>query len=164
VLLVCKLVKNKMSFQDPFPHPQLLQQQLRKNDFDVGSRPSPFGWDQHRSNGTPTSNGSYRNSPFDHRSTPPAGGGHHDDRLNRRSVPLDFQRNQIQQQIHRSASPAQAAFAYKQMQSSFPISSSQVPTSHLLASQPMTSHLITSQHQRQSSIDQRRSYVNQSQI
>jgi hypothetical protein len=68
---------------------------------------------------------------------------------------------QIHHQLQRSSSPAQAALAFKQIQSSFPISST---TSHLV-----TSHLVASQQQHrlsqlQASIDARRSYVNQSQI
>ena len=75
-------------------------------------------------------------------------------------MPLDFQRNQIQQQIHRSASPAQAALAYKQIQSSFPVSSSSL-TSPMSLSMSQQQHRLS---QLQASIDARRSYVNQSQI
>jgi hypothetical protein len=139
-------IKTTFFFQpDQLAHVQ--QRQLRKPEFE--SRPSPFGWDHSRSNGS-----SIRNSPFEqHRSTPPISGqGHNEDRMNRRSVPLDFQRNQIQQQIHRSASPAQAALAYKQIQSSFPVSSSS------------SSHQQHRLSQLQASIDARRSYINQTQI
>ncbi len=102
-------------------HHQQQQQLLRRNefDFDPGLRPSPYGWDQQPArnshNVTPNSNSNYRSSPFEaNRSTPPVGGGggHPDDRAHRRSVPLDFQRNQIQQQIHRSSSPAQVTKSF----------------------------------------------------
>jgi transcription initiation factor TFIID subunit TAF12 len=49
----------------------LLQQQqhLRRNEmeFEVNSRPSPYGWEQPRNVSTPNANTSYRNSPFDPR-------------------------------------------------------------------------------------------------